>query len=212
LALLSSIAILASPARAGSTIVQGYYAVEARYWTSLFDYKDYGCMIVGNGGNAEVPSLYDWGSPGAYCGLSSYSAQARWQIYAVRSTTTGKTGHVIKSAVNGKCLIRGASGQATFASLYLWPLNADHLFCGFRTADELIENGQAAWDLSDFEPIVVNDLIVYSGTAKLTLPNSALNFSPLPATAPSRVDGVSNATFGGSGPPGWYIRLHTWPD
>lgn len=111
-----------------------------------------GCMIVSNLGRNAVPSLYSWGNdPGAWCGLSGYvdvvlqNAQAVWQVRSIHASN-GKHAYVIKSHVNGRCLIRGRNGQASAPSLHLWTgLGGDDAYCGFRSADELIANGQAAW-------------------------------------------------------------------
>jgi hypothetical protein len=114
-----------------------------------------GCMIVSNNGRNSVPSVYDWGMGGsAWCGLSGrvedvlQNRQAVWRITSVRASS-GAHAYVIKSHVNGRCLIRGHGGRASAPSLHLWtelPGGKD-AFCGFRDADELIGNGQAAWSL-----------------------------------------------------------------
>ena len=78
-----------------------------------------GCMIVGNSGTSSVPSLYVWNPDAAGCGRAPGNTQALWSVYPVTSLS-GKVVHVIRSQVNGKCLIRSSNGQASQASLHLW--------------------------------------------------------------------------------------------
>ena len=57
----------------------------------------------------------------------------------------GVTAHIIRSRVNGQCLIRSNNGTDAMASLYMWGDIADKTWCGLPNADVLIDNGQAAW-------------------------------------------------------------------
>lgn len=147
--------------------------------------RNMGCMILGNNGNSTTPSLFTWGQtqyPETHCGLSQSSPQAQWEIYPI--VANGLIRHVIKSAFNGKCLIRGQNGTARNASVYLWPDNADKQFCGLNSAAEFVSNGQAAWDLTGLDAIATG---AYFGTIGLS-PAVKLQFSPTlkwPAIPPS---------------------------
>jgi serine protease len=138
----------------GQVRLQGAYTLVARpahVSGPLFE----ACMIAPTSGTRE-PILYDWQKPGGarqHCGWRNEAEllgqmEGVWDIQAV-TTSHGVTAHVIRSRVNGKCLIRGHNGYATYADLYLWGQNPDKMFCGFASADELVDNGQAAWFLED---------------------------------------------------------------
>lgn len=116
-----------------------------------------GCLIISNNGLDERPSYHRWPDVPAggaeTCGLGDpqtliQNRQAVWHLEPVTSSK-GITAHIVRSHVNEKCLIRGHSGHAEAASLYLWGEVADKTFCGWPSADALIENGQAAWFLDE---------------------------------------------------------------
>jgi hypothetical protein len=125
----------------------GYHEPFARYG---------GCMIVSNGGYDLTPSMYYWANATAtWCGLANTipeilsQRQAVWQVHGLTSTN-GVRAYVIKSYFDGRCLIRGENGTASAPELYLWTAlpGGDARYCGMRSADELIANGQAAWNFS----------------------------------------------------------------
>jgi len=180
---------LASSAQAQvPNLVQGTFSIETPYYVSgSTTPTNQGCMIIGNSGQSDVPSLYDWGMGNYTCGLDAVNWQEMWEVYALSANNT--LVHVIKSRVNGKCLIRGQSGAAASPSLYLWPTSSYTEYCGFSNAKDLISNGQAAWDLSAVLPYADSGGIVYyQGPARHAMsPNPYLAFSPLPSSAPSRV-------------------------
>lgn len=206
LVLTGSLSLAAAPAIAQTAVsgivIQGTYEIETSLKDSSGRVKAYGCMILGNSGFNPVPSLYNWGGDGHFCGLETASAQALWDIYPV--VAHGVVRHVIKSKFNGKCLLRGDSGRAANASVFLWPDSADKHFCGLRTAEDFVTNGQAAWDFSQLKGYNVGAYgygdgdIVYSGSISLHPVNQAqafLTFSPTPASAPSSLPDTSMATF-----------------
>ncbi|MCC8364278.1 DUF1566 domain-containing protein [Lysobacter sp. A6] len=90
-----------------------------------------------------------WGnSATALCGLGDLTAhgankQAVWDITPVEHTD-GRKAYTLRSRYNGKCLIRSNNGHNVVPSLHMW--NATNpQWCGFGSADAVIENGQAAW-------------------------------------------------------------------
>lgn len=154
LACMSGIAASAS----ATVIDDGLYIVDVHQATGEHEpFARYGgCMIVSNGGYDSVPSMYYWPrSTAVFCGLSdnlqdmvAHHRQAVWRIYTV-TAGTGMRAYVIKSHFDGRCLIRSQNGTAAAPSLYLWSVaGGDAQYCGFRSADELIANGQAAWDFT----------------------------------------------------------------
>jgi hypothetical protein len=222
--LLRSIALATTLIAVGNThvaaaetepLVQGNYFIEVyqRRSGALFYY---GCMIVGNSGLAETPSLYDWQSGSGPCGTTSGLKQAQWDVYAITGRDASgqdRMVHVIKSRQNGKCLIRAGSGTANFASLYLWTGATSNAYCGLASPHELVQNGQASWNLS-----ALTRGYNTSGFSTLTGPVSLLSaqtanltFTPTPATAPSMVPDTSFATFNASTSDGWELRFRIWP-
>lgn len=181
--LLSAGLCLAAPAIAleSGPLIQGSYEIETWFTLSGNGPFGTGCMIIGNSGASASPSLYRWPVGGAHCGLNIPHAQATWDIYPIVSGQTVR--HVIKSRVNGKCLIRAGNGRDINPSLYLWPEYADKHFCGLPDANALIINGQAAWDFTGLEAKVseVGD-VVYAGSIRLG--GAALIFSPLAVSPP----------------------------
>jgi hypothetical protein len=162
----------------------------------------YGCMILGNSGTSAIPSLFKWSGNGHYCNLDVASSQTLWKIYPIFAN--GLVRHVIMSLQTGQCLIRSQAGTATNASMYLWPDNLDKHFCGFKTARDFVNNGQAAWNFSQLGAYSISEYgyadgdIMYSGPVMLQPPNKPqafLMFSPTPASSPSSVSDVSLATF-----------------
>lgn len=157
----ASVVGVAAPASAQGTeaprIKDGPYVIEVqRLDEDPAVYSRFaGCMIVSNNGKNSIPSLYWWGGQNvdsSWCGLSGdtvdimRNGQAVWQIASIWASN-GKHAYVVKSHVNGRCLIRGSNGYAGHPSLHLWTglPGGDAKYCGFRNADALIENGQAAW-------------------------------------------------------------------
>jgi hypothetical protein len=159
-ALLAATLGIAGQAHASERLLDGLYVVEVYHHPPGLNSpppKFGGCMITGNNGHASVPSLFYWSGNfhgWGQCGLSDsravvlQNAQAVWRVYTVVGTD-GQSAYVIKSHVNGRCLVRGENGHAKSPNLYLWTgLGGDDKFCGLRSADELLRNGQAAWTLT----------------------------------------------------------------
>jgi hypothetical protein len=219
LALMGGVGLAAVPAAAQTLIsgilVDGTFVIETSIEESIGRPTATGCMIQGNAGKATVPSLYKWSGSGHYCNLNVASPQALWRIYPV--TLNGIVRHVIKSTIDSKCLVRGNSGQAAQASLFLWPGNPDTRFCGLKTAADFINNGQAAWDFSQLSAYSVTPFdyadgnFLYSGAISLipaAQSRSYLMFSPTPTSSPSSTPDVSMAGFSDKRN-GW--RLYLFP-
>jgi hypothetical protein len=196
LAALVSIASFGSTAMAQVAVTPGTYLIDATKKKAPGTSWDGGCMIVGNNGTSNVPSLYVWNPDAASCGRAPGNTQALWSVYPVTSLS-GKVAHVIRSQANGKCLIRSSNGQASQASLHLWTDSPLKTFCGFLTADALIANGQGAWDFSEMVPIGPwGGLSNYAGHPRIAFGNRAwLVFSPEPTEWPSQHPDRSLATF-----------------
>jgi hypothetical protein len=158
-------------------------------------------MIVSNNGHDTVPSLYDWHRDGAtWCGLYEsaeemlLNRQAVWEVYTV-SATNGEQAYVIKSLVNDRCLIRGQNGHAAQPSLHAWTSvgGGDARFCGFRNADELILNGQAAWTFDVMDASADVGAVLGARTGG---PNAGvLAFSKTPSVYPNTVNRDTFASF-----------------
>jgi hypothetical protein len=201
-----------APASAGP-VLQGTYLVRAQREAQPTLYFNYGCMIVGNNGQSAAPSLYSWVPVDYFCGVPAGNTQAAWDIYPVRSST-GQMAHVIKSRANGQCLIRANNGTAGRASFYLWQENADEQFRGFPSADVLISNGQAAWDLSGLQQRTQSGLVYYAGSVRMQAPTtSTLVFSPIPLTPPSTTSDYAFATFSTDAAESarWLLEFHFRP-
>lgn len=133
----------------GAERLDGAYTLVAR---PLAQASGGSCMIVGNNGQSPRPELYDWQAGGAarHCGFQGgdtvvANAQGAWDIRPI-TTSQGLVAHVIRSRVNGQCLIRKDNGHADHFSLHQWSeLSADPTYCGWPSADALVANGQAAW-------------------------------------------------------------------
>ena len=206
---------LAGNANAWTRLPDGLYAIEAMYevnWSSASKWG--GCMIVSNRGQDRVPSLYHWGGPfngNGECGLTNdrqamvRNAQAVWRVSTVVGGD-GRMAYVIKSHVNGRCLIRGEGGIATSPSLHLWTEfpDGDARYCGFRTADDLLRNGQAAWITAAF-PYGVNHTGAVVKSLRTTHPIPGfLAFASLPDLWPNLFDRTVHAAFSNTATP-WYF-------
>jgi hypothetical protein len=188
-------------------ITDARYVFSVTWWQGNVG-KPAGCMIIGNSGLDEFPTLYDWGASG-WCGLADSKTdmlnnrQAVWSIHSIVGSN-GVRAHTIKSYVNGRCLIRAQNGTATFPSLYMWSLpGGDTRFCGFRSADELIQNGQAAWYF---------DGLQIGGSAWLQsakIGTQPLGFGPIPTAFPVRWERIW-ASFPAGVPVGgaWEFNLY----
>jgi hypothetical protein len=106
------------------------------------------------------------------CNVPGGSEKALWDVAPVASST-GQAMYVIKSRTNGRCLIRSGNGTAQSASLHLWATSGEMRFCGFPTADALIANGQAAWDLGDLHPVAETQRAYHAGAIRLNKPTQA---------------------------------------
>lgn len=181
----------------------GLYTFQATRWHGTYG-QPAGCLILSDGGRDIVPTLYHWGGSG-WCGLSDTSAgmlanrQAVWSIRSI-TASDGRRAHIVRSHLNGLCLIRGNNGTAVNPSLYLWGLpGGDANFCGFRNADEVIQNGQAAWYFYGLQiggSAWMKDVRVFG---------QSLAFGPIPVNFPNTLDRFSWATF-----PGGNMTSSTW--
>jgi hypothetical protein len=86
------------------------------------------------------------------CGLGDLTThaankQAVWDITPV-THTDGRKAYTLRSRYNGKCLIRSNNGHNVVPSLFMWN-NSNPQWCGFGSADAVIDNGQAAWVFGD---------------------------------------------------------------
>jgi hypothetical protein len=176
-----------------SPTLRGDYVINAAYAAPGQPLKQGGCLIVGNNGFAEIPTLFDWNrGTRQRCGFPDAASlrqnrQAVWSIEPVTSNA-GQTVHVIRSRVNGKCLIRGNNGTAPFAILHLWPDAGDKQFCGLRSADFLVANGQAAWRFDLLEPVTSGEATSWFGPLRMRVPTTAyLAIADLPPTWPNTV-------------------------
>jgi hypothetical protein len=167
-----------------------------------------GCLIIGDRGSATRPTFHRWNHGGApeTCGLGNVyeqvaNAQAVWDITPV-TNTLGVTAHIIRSRINGKCLIRSNNGTDSAASLYLWSDIADITACGLPSVDALIANGQAAWYLdAPFVTTVSGETVTTVGLKQLR-PNFAfLGFDPTGAPGETRFRNE----------PEWHFAMHPVP-
>jgi hypothetical protein len=137
-----------------------------------------GCVIVGDSGRDSVPSLFHWRQGTQNCGHLGPNPQAQWDIYPIVEGLTVR--HVIKSRVNGLCLIRGSGGEGRHPILYVWSNDPDkQRLCGFDNVHDFMSNGQAAWDMTQLETNVNADGdVVYAG--RISSKNGqVLGFDPI---------------------------------
>jgi hypothetical protein len=196
----------AAQANASAQLLDGLYAIEV-YYEKLWPVQTIqpgGCMIVGDSGQAQVPSLYYWGGNfhgWGECGLTSDRAlllqnrQSVWRVYSV-SGSDGRTAYVIKSHVNGRCLIRGQNGNAPSPTLHLWmdPGGQDK-FCGLRSADDLLRNGQATWWMNFQSGADMTGGIAHDLRTAHPVFVQPLAFSPLPEAWPQTTSQLVPAVF-----------------
>ena len=205
-------------AHAGATLLDdGLYVIDVHQATGLHEpFARYGgCMIVSNGGWDNTPSMYYWGNPAAAnCGLTSSAQeivagkQAVWHVHAV-TASSGTRAYVIKTLVDDRCLIRGECGVASAPTLFLWTAIAggDRVYCGFRNADELIANGQAAWDITGTR--FQDGHVVATALSNLRSPQGHLSFVTTWYTQfPNTVDRSTFAGFTSDANP-WFYTF--WP-
>jgi hypothetical protein len=143
--------------------VQGTYSISA-FKKSNDKYDFAGCVVMAGG---NVPTLRNGGDPSCRQAPDA-TTEHRWNLYKVRS------GHVIKSPVNGGCLIRGNNGMDRNPSLYLWQQNADKTYCGFADGRALRDNGQAYWYLDVLEYGTEASLVGFAGDVVLPYLQSGL--------------------------------------
>lgn len=145
LAPLALLGTLAAPVQAqatGDTSIQGTYAIQVLLEDQGKNIVA-GCLVNGDASNPSTPFSSNWGSPKCDAPPQAGSEAHLWEVHNI-----GPSLHVIRSRVNGYCLIRGNHGHAERPQLHLWNLSADKRYCGFPDAHALMENGQALWDLS----------------------------------------------------------------
>jgi hypothetical protein len=129
----------------------GDYVIEVLP-NNVVDHSQPKCMVFDPAlGNYGV-STYRWNNNTALCGLGSVAVhavnkQAVWNITPVKHTD-GRKAYVIRSRLNGRCLIRSNNGHDVAASLHMWNATNPAL-CGWGSQDALIDNGQAAWVLGE---------------------------------------------------------------
>jgi hypothetical protein len=210
--LLSGFGLMTAPAMA--EIIQGPYVIEALYprdtWSGTYDYA--GCLVAGKDGTSEKPSLFDWNADANnLCRQPTgpVSKTAIWDIYVV-ADPPWRSVSVIRSRVNGKCLIRGDGGQASTATLYKWTASGDATYCGFPSLQDFMNNGQAGWDLN------MNDvgldsrgLHMFQGSITMSKPQQAyLDIVPLPLGRPVPLAELNFPAFSTT-PSAWKFRLRT---
>jgi hypothetical protein len=141
----------------------GGYVIEVLP-NNTVDHSQPKCMIFDAAQGAYGVRTHRWTTvPTGLCGLGHVTAhtenkQAVWDIAPVKHTD-GRKAYVIRSRVNGQCLIRSNNGQDNSARLFSWNATNPAL-CGWGNEDALIDNGQAAWVLGD--STVVGENIVSS--------------------------------------------------
>jgi hypothetical protein len=204
---------MASPAMAD--IIQGPYVIEATFPRApshyLYDYI--GCLVAGKDGESETPSLYDWGVGPNLCNQPDgpISKTAIWDIYMLTSPAPErKSAYVIRSRVNGKCLIRGSSGTASNVTLYRWPSSSDTRFCGHPSVGALIANGQAAWNF-DIKQTTADRLGRQIFEVVMSMPAPTLTYldmAPIPIIRPV-TSAADVFTLFSPTPSDWKLRLRT---
>jgi hypothetical protein len=134
------------------TPFDGGYVIEVLP-NNTTDHSKPGCVIFDPALADSGIRTHRWGNSAAgLCGLGDLTShasnkQAVWDITPVKHTD-GRSAYVIRSRYNGKCLIRSNNGHNVVPSLYMWN-NSNPQWCGFGSADAVIDNGQAAWVFGD---------------------------------------------------------------
>jgi hypothetical protein len=153
----------------------GGYVIEVLPNTTL-DHPNPGCMIFNASQGAYGVGTHRWPNAGL-CGLGNLAAhaadkQAVWDIAPIKHTD-GRKAYVIRSRVNGQCLIRSNNGHDVAPRTYMWN-HTNPQWCGWGSQDALIDNGQAAWILGDTpnesanENLVAGMSVLRHGPANLT--------------------------------------------
>jgi hypothetical protein len=220
LSMVAMLGVLGVTAQASASLrmPDGLYVVEAFHRLPTGDSQVGGCMIVSNNGFDSVPSLYYWGRAfqgWGNCGLSNnrqtvlQNRQAVWQVTTI-TASNGQQAYVIKSQVDGRCLIRGNNGYAGHPSLHLWTEHpgGNAAFCGFRTADELLRNGQAAWSM-DTAGFWGGEIVYSLWTTQPV--KGFLAFSPMPPVFPNTANRFTFASFANGTDPWWYFFVRMDP-
>lgn len=219
--LLAATLAITGSASAAPRVEDGLYAIQV--YQSLgpdAGSRWGGCMIISNRGADTVPTLYHWGLPFNYwgeCGLGAWpeavlkNRQAAWRVNTVVGTD-GSLAYVIKSAVTDQCLIRGHNGYAENPSLHSWSNlpGGDAAFCGFRSPDELLLNGQAAWSLKVVDVLGELGTIVTSASTNKPIVGH-LGFSPNPPVFPNTADRHAWAVFSKDANPWWFFFVRMDP-
>lgn len=124
------------------------------------------CMTVDPSQPDHGVRVQRW-NRGGLCGIGDLAANVArnrtvWTVAKV-AHTDGRAAYTFRNRANGKCLIRGRNGKDVQPTIYLWgPANA---YCGFPSADALIDNGQGAWQF-DREPVAGGLLVTNVRTTR----------------------------------------------
>jgi hypothetical protein len=88
----------------------------------------------------------------------------------------------------------------------------DKTFCGLNSAQELIKNGQAAWDFSSLGYSTSSaGFVKFTGALSLKqIGSPSLAFAPIPTSAPNRTLGATSSSLTSTAN-SWQFRLDTWP-
>jgi len=188
---------LAAPVQAQSHMsIQGTYAIQV-----VEGNRVRGCLVNGDAHAPSTPFYYKLADH--TCNpLQPDDTYHLWDVYNIGYL------HVIRSRVNGYCLIRGHNGHAARPTLYLWGESEDKTWCGFPDVHALVENGQALWDLRGLERVWSSETWMpeFEGSIHLPkFPGSVLRFDPPFA------EGYSNFARFGTSAGDWEISFITKP-
>mmetsp|Transcript_19504 Transcript_19504/g.34794 ORF Transcript_19504/g.34794 Transcript_19504/m.34794 type:complete len:230 (-) Transcript_19504:198-887(-) len=109
------------------------------------------CLIFGANGNNVYPSRHLWGHGGKYCGFPEQNGmsskesllankQAVWQIENLEDDK-----FVIKSVLDGKCLVFGGDDNNKYRSRFEWGDGGE--FCGKPSKEAILAEKRAVFEL-----------------------------------------------------------------
>ena len=143
---VASLVALSVPtaAAAQETIVRGAFSILVLNGSTFT-----GCLVKGER-DGHSPYALSYADPQCRSQPNGQDIHL-WDVQAIRNPSGyPQWVHVIRNRVDGKCLIRGDNGTSGWTITYLWSDSADKTYCGFVSAQALVANGQATWDLSGF--------------------------------------------------------------
>jgi hypothetical protein len=155
-ALVLALAGTTACASFGAAAYNGNYVIEVLP-NGNYDPPHPKCMVYDAARGAYGVRLDEGATCGAgFYGPQSAAKQATWTITPVKHTD-GREALVLRNAANGQCLIRSNNGFDAMPRLHMWT-SANPQWCGFGSANTLIENGQAAWVFGE-SPIESEELV-----------------------------------------------------